>query len=404
MPVDLHVEATPVPKGYRHWALRELPATLPTLAILAKMDGPDVELNEDDRPIPGLVTDGDGFEDSPDAEAIAGGIHHKGPSYLTIARQGHLLQWGFAGSPDEMTEAGRAIFLNALHYITRFARQPIIAFREAESRDGVATSLALLDVVGENQREGHLSRLFGASIPPGTGGDRAARLHWFDESRPYLAYAADAGTFGVDEEARALRIANDDPALLRRCIEDLEAGHDIVRAHRLLERYTDEMFETAPEWRAWLDANADRLAFSDIGGYKFRVAGARAHVPGARGPATSADVVTFMLDGWTHDNHTTVSVVVRVAPGFHVYAPNAEESGVTRLRFRMPADAKLKLERQPEMPSPPHGHLTGHYATVLHLDGSADEVGLLADFQACTEKYCLPPVTDHAMTTPLRRW
>ena len=43
------------------------------------------------------------------------------------------------------------------------------------------------------------------------------------------------------------------------------------RALRLLQRYTNEKFDTAAEWRKWLDQNRSRLFFSDVGGYKFFV-------------------------------------------------------------------------------------------------------------------------------------
>ena len=35
--------------------------------------------------------------------------------------------------------------------------------------------------------------------------------------------------------------------------------------------YTNETFETAAEWRKWLDQNRSQLFFSDVGGYKFFV-------------------------------------------------------------------------------------------------------------------------------------
>lgn len=76
----------------------------------------------------GVVSDGVGFEDSPDCEIISGGINSKGPHGLAIGRQANLLQWGFYCAPDRMTDSARHAFLNAIVYMKRFdgrrAREP----------------------------------------------------------------------------------------------------------------------------------------------------------------------------------------------------------------------------------------------------------------------------------------
>ena len=46
-------------------------------------------------------------------------------------------------------------------------------------------------------------------------------------------------------------------------------------ATRLLERYTQEEFDTAQRWRDWLEGNRNRLFFSDVGGFKFFVGPAK---------------------------------------------------------------------------------------------------------------------------------
>jgi hypothetical protein len=43
----------------------------------------------------GVVSDGHGFEDSPDCERITGGVNSKGPHAVAIGRQANMLQWGF---------------------------------------------------------------------------------------------------------------------------------------------------------------------------------------------------------------------------------------------------------------------------------------------------------------------
>ena len=108
IPVELEIEETPTPPDYSKYAfLENCPETLPTAKILKRdWDPLNLPVGQDTPAdhIPGVVTSDVGFLDSPDMEAIAGGIHLKGKDYVAIGRQGHILQWGFYGSPDEMTE------------------------------------------------------------------------------------------------------------------------------------------------------------------------------------------------------------------------------------------------------------------------------------------------------------
>ncbi len=45
----------------------------------------------------------------------------------------------------------------------------------------------------------------------------------------------------------------------------------MATAKRLLLRYTERSFTTVAQWRKWLEENRDRIYFSDVAGYKFRV-------------------------------------------------------------------------------------------------------------------------------------
>ena len=71
----------------------------------------------------------------------------------------------------------------------------------------------------------------------------------------------------IDEDAKALGISNRDIKLLYKAVDFLQKGEQTVMAQRILERYTKEKFETAGEWKQWLDTNKNRLFFSDSGGY-----------------------------------------------------------------------------------------------------------------------------------------
>jgi hypothetical protein len=401
--VDLALEQTPTPEHYADWTFDELPATLPTLAILAEEQGPHVPAAEgEEGPVPGLVTSGAGFADSPDAEVIAGGLHSKGADYVAIGRQGHVLMWGFAGTPDEMTDAGRAVFLNALAYVTRFRGEPILTHRVAESRDAVGETLALVDDAEPERRAEMLRYRFG-DAPAGLTLGRSARQQWFDAMRPYLWQPDPAGPFAVDVDAQALGVANDDPNLLRRCVEDMEAGRHVTRATALLERYTRLRHADASGWRAWLDGHGDDLFFSDVGGYRFRSrrGDARPHAKGS-GPRTSADVVDVRLDAWSRAGDTHGRLALRIEPGWHVYAPNAREPAVTKLRVE-PASGASFVE-PPTLPPPARGHASGHFTIPLRPEVAGDELTLALSYQACTETYCLPPVSGESVTARVKRY
>ena len=82
---------------------------------------------------------------------------------------------------------------------------------------------------------------------------------------------SDRTHFDVDEEAKSVGPSNRRVEFLDRCVAMLEKKDKPDQALRLLKRYTNEEFDSAAEWRKWLDQNRSRLFFSDMGGYKFFV-------------------------------------------------------------------------------------------------------------------------------------
>ena len=74
-----------------------------------------------------MVSRPGGFEDSPEAEIISGGVSAKTWDAVAIGRHGNFLHWGFAASPDDMTEEARDVFANAVVYIAGFAGQTPVA-------------------------------------------------------------------------------------------------------------------------------------------------------------------------------------------------------------------------------------------------------------------------------------
>ena len=76
----------------------------------------------------------------------------------------------------------------------------------------------------------------------------------------------------VDEELKKLGIeSNRKAATLQKIIALLKVNGKAETARLLLKRYSIESFDTPDEWQSWFDSNRDRIYFSDVGGYKFRV-------------------------------------------------------------------------------------------------------------------------------------
>jgi hypothetical protein len=56
-----------------------------------------------------------------DAEPLVEGYNTgKMNGAVAIGRHGNFLQWGFAAGPSQMTDAGRALFVNCVVYIVKF--------------------------------------------------------------------------------------------------------------------------------------------------------------------------------------------------------------------------------------------------------------------------------------------
>jgi len=204
-----------------------------------------------------------GFMDSPDAEILAVGFNH-GKSYgdIGIGRQGNFLQWGYCDPPSKMTEAGRALFLNCIHYIRRFdGKAPLVRQRSGD-RFGAVSSAEIINRISGDQKEFFLRQfpeeLYSkyASDPKGLARYYTENIEWVYRDRVYK----------VDEELKALGISsNRKVETLERLFELLKDQTHAATARRLLERYADS--HTTFDFKNGRDC----IYFTDIGGYKFKV-------------------------------------------------------------------------------------------------------------------------------------
>ncbi|OHB65488.1 MAG: hypothetical protein A2Y77_11050 [Planctomycetes bacterium RBG_13_62_9] len=212
-----------------------------------------------------------GFLDSPDAEIIAVGFNH-GKEYgaIGIGRHGNFLQWGYGDTPSRMTEAGRRLFLNCIHYIRRFeGKAPLVRKRRSDRLQAVRIA-PLGDRLREwAERDSKVTPGIAMDILKRYVGDPNGLAQYFRDNLEWVYY--DKG-LRIDEELKSLGIeSNRRIESLGRLIELLDDAQHAATAKTLLGRYTDRTFETPPQWRQWFNANKDRVFFSDVGGYKFFV-------------------------------------------------------------------------------------------------------------------------------------
>ena len=215
-----------------------------------------------------VIASGAAFEDSPDAEIIAVGLNRaKDCGDVGVGRHGTVLQWGYGDPPSQMTEAGRRLFLNCIHYIQRFDGRPPLVRRENEAR--------LYALRWAPVREGATERklVFAGAYPQDVmkkHQGRSDELNAFYVKNLELLYWD--GGFRVDEDLRSAGIqSNRRIETLGRLIELLSDGQRAETARRALTRYTCESFDAPQQWRQWFEENKDRIYFTDIGGYKFLV-------------------------------------------------------------------------------------------------------------------------------------
>ena len=206
-----------------------------------------------------------GFEDSPDAEAIALGFNF-GKEYgaVGIGRHANMLQWGYADPPSKMTEAGKKLFLNCICYIHQFdGRQRLV--RRTTSHRLNAIRLALLIERIEDER--FFASVFAPELKEKYNGDAEGLAQYYREN---LEFVFRDKTYLVDEQLKALGLtSNRTLATLEKLIELLDDPSQAATAQELLRRYTLMSLNTPQQWRRWFDTHRDRLFFSDVGGYKF---------------------------------------------------------------------------------------------------------------------------------------
>ncbi len=279
----------------------------------------------------GMVSRPWGYTDSPEAEIISSGVCAKSIDAVAIGRHGNFFHWGFAAKPSDMTEPAKAALANAIVYMKDFNGRHVIARKKDEgiaTRDRATAAKYTVsracwkDRFDTNMKFYHMMdsmitavksrKAAGEKLLPADemylkfpapekpvqepydqylqkqdpklyeifGEDEEEYARYYDKNRPY--FTTD-GAYGivVDQDARSLKIANNDIRLLYKAVELLEnGGNDAEKGRRLLERYTLCRFSTPAQWKSWLDANRDRMFFTESGGWLWLVDTLDPAVPG----------------------------------------------------------------------------------------------------------------------------
>jgi hypothetical protein len=217
----------------------------------------------------GAVAPGIYVEYPGEAETITLGFA-PGKAYdsVGIGRQGSYMLWGWSAAPSKMTPAGQKLFVNCICYIHQYDRKPFLAIpRRAPTRGDLGMILDRMQQSPANAAT-YLSRYFPPDLAKRYEGNMAGlRQHYQDNIE--LVYV-DQNKFYIDDGLKSLGIdSNRNAAMLKTLIGLLADASQAPAAQKCLERYTDQIFISAQQWRQWYEQNAERLVFSDRGGYRF---------------------------------------------------------------------------------------------------------------------------------------
>jgi len=210
-----------------------------------------------------------GFTDSPDAEVLVPGFNRaKEYGAVGVGRHGNFLQWGYCGSPSQMTEAGKKFFINCIHYIHKFdGKSPLVRMTTSQRLSALGLAGIITRVRGDKKE--FFNSTFPVELWEKYGTDPNGLTKYYKEN---LEFIYRDKVFKVDSEVKSLGLnSNRSIETLERLIALLSDSTKADTARLLLKRYTNESFKTAEQWQQWFKDNRDRIFFSDVGGYKFFV-------------------------------------------------------------------------------------------------------------------------------------
>ena len=218
-----------------------------------------------------VVARSHGFTGSPDAEAIVLGFN-SGKEYgaVGIGRHGNFLQWGYWAPPSQMTEAGKKLFLNCIHYIHKFdGKAPLIRRIATHRLDTIRLAPSAERLWQRRKNDESFTPFIPDEITKKFPGDPNGLVQYYKDNIELIYRERQ---FHVDSELKSLGLkSNRELGTLERLISLLEDNAHTDTARLLLQRYTNKSFQSAEQWQSWFEDNKDRIFFSDVGGFKFFV-------------------------------------------------------------------------------------------------------------------------------------
>ncbi|MFT5223088.1 MAG: hypothetical protein ACI867_001398 [Glaciecola sp.] len=389
--LDNLIEVFPTPEHHLSHDELDVPATLDRIEIVAVP-----------QDVAGQVSFGGGFLDSPDTDLIAGGTNTKTHEHFSIARHGRFLQWGFAGTPEDWTAAGKTLFANCLAYIAEFADADIQAFRATGPRSLLQNKLGyevpwdnLPASMLEQFKASHFGGMFGDDVPAQAKLDRTERMAWLHDNLEYVSYAGveGIGHWFIDQDVQIWGVSNREMAVLDRCLAEAD---DV--AGRVWQRYTGRSFDDVEVEAAWLAQHRDHLWFTDWGGYRW-VSSLEANNPlPPRSEPVRSDLFQASMAARRNDGGAVVAIDLLISPTHFAYPPGSDEGLPITVTvadgspFSMAGDLRVHADQD--------GHLRDSSNIRFDVQGDGGLVEVDLRVQLCDDNACLPP-TVLRLTAPV---
>jgi hypothetical protein len=251
---------------------------------------------------PGLVSSRERFSETPNAEAISGGINGKGPNSVAIGRHGNFFLWGFSGSPTELTEPARAALVNCIHYMKAFDGQTPGPYEyELSDRDQFLGEVYQLRMLSDEYAKKAVEKLelmvkqskpspevlaqlgddpalaykktigpiidqirtkIPADVREATGDDTEKLIAYYTDNLDYVTKNADA-QYIVDDDLKELGFSNRTNELIAKCIELLRSPDKSEQATRILHRYVGDKAQSVDDWNAWYQRSGKKMKLDD---------------------------------------------------------------------------------------------------------------------------------------------
>ena len=185
-----------------------------------------------------------------------------------IGRHGNFMQWGWSAPPSKMTEAGRRLFANCVSYMAGFSGKPFLRIPQVSSPRQNITSLFGYMADDPSRAASYRPRFFPPDVLEKFPDDLEALREHYRKNVELIR--VEGNKYHIDDRFAPLGLtSNRSVSELGKLIDMLAEPGKAKAARELLLHYTQESFTAPAEWKAWYEANQDRLFFSDRGGYKF---------------------------------------------------------------------------------------------------------------------------------------